>query len=125
MFAFATAFLQPGDEVILFEPCSFRSSPPSSSLLLTCAFTNLPVFDQYIAQVNFNGGTPVFVPIRPPANASTSNVSAKDWKVDLNELRAAITPKTKMIWINTPHNPIGKVGLRRRVNERQRRGRTK
>lgn len=27
MFAFATAFLQPGDEVILFEPCSSRSSP--------------------------------------------------------------------------------------------------
>lgn len=89
-------------------------------------------FDQYTAQVTFNQGVPVFVPIRAPAAASTSTVSAADWKVDLDELRAAITPKTKMIWVNvglsslitqksvpkltyafnpfqTPHNPIGKV----------------
>lgn len=70
-----------------------------------------PVFDQYIAQVHFNGGKPVFVPIHPPANASTTTVSAAVWKVDLDELRAAITPKTKMIWVNTPHNPVGKVRL--------------
>ncbi|KAM0787952.1 hypothetical protein ACM66B_006156 [Microbotryomycetes sp. NB124-2] len=87
MFAFATAFLRDGDEVILFEP----------------------FFDQYVAQVTFNGGKPVYVPIRPPKDASTSNVSASEWKIDLDELRRAITPKTKMIWINTPHNPIGKV----------------
>lgn len=67
------------------------------------------VFDQYIAQIKFNGGTPVFVPIRPPANAATDNVDSADWKINLDELRAAITPKTKMIWINTPHNPVGKV----------------
>ncbi|KDE08643.1 aminotransferase [Microbotryum lychnidis-dioicae p1A1 Lamole] len=87
MFAFATAFLREGDEVILFEP----------------------FFDQYIAQIKFNGGTPVFVPIRAPKAASTSNVSANDWKINLDELKKAITPRTKMIWINTPHNPIGKV----------------
>lgn len=43
---------------------------------------------------------PVFVPIRAPDAAATSNVSAAEWKVDLDELRAAITPKTKMIWLN-------------------------
>ncbi|GAA5918624.1 hypothetical protein JCM1841_002281 [Sporobolomyces salmonicolor] len=87
MYAMATAFLRPGDEVILFEP----------------------FFDQYIAQITFNGGKPVFVPLRAPAAAATSKVSANEWKIDLDELRQAITPQTKQIWINTPHNPVGKV----------------
>jgi len=87
MYAYAAAFLNPGDEVIVIEP----------------------FFDQYIAQIKFNGGTPVYVPLRAPKEASTGIVSANDWKVDINELAAAVTPKTKQIWINTPHNPSGKV----------------
>ncbi|KAK4699580.1 kynurenine aminotransferase, partial [Phenoliferia sp. Uapishka_3] len=87
MYAYAAAFIRPGDEVILFEP----------------------YFDQYTAQITFNGGVPVFVPIHAPEAAATSNVSASEWKINLDELRAAITPKTKMIWLNTPHNPVGKV----------------
>lgn len=43
------------------------------------------------------------MPIHAPAAASTSNVSAADWKINLDELRAAITPKTKMIWLNVRH----------------------
>ena len=87
MLAFATAFLRPGDEVLVMEP----------------------FFDQYRAQIFFNGGVPVFVPIRAPAHAAQSNVTAAEWRVDMAELRAAVTPRTKMIWLNTPHNPIGKV----------------
>ena len=37
---------------------------------------------------------------------------AADWKLDIQQLRNAVTSKTKMILINTPHNPIGKVFTR-------------
>lgn len=76
IYAFGTAFLQPGDEVIMFEP----------------------FFDQYIPNTTFNGGVPVYVPLRPPNNASRSLVTSADWKIDYNELRAAITPKSKCMY---------------------------
>lgn len=47
-----------------------------------------------------SGGRPVFVPIRAPENAGTETVSASEWKINFDELRAAITPKTTQIWIN-------------------------
>lgn len=116
MYAYAAAFLQPGDEVILFEPCESTSSSFAGSRS-SCA---PPDFDQYVAQVRFksvllfwlplstlltsiplrSGGFPVFVPIRAPASAATGNVSASEWKVNMDELRAAITCKTKQIWVN-------------------------
>lgn len=43
--------------------------------------------------------TPVFVPLRERLG----------WRYDLDELRNAITPKTRAIYINTPHNPTGGV----------------
>ncbi|KAH8915668.1 PLP-dependent transferase [Atractiella rhizophila] len=87
IYAVECAFLQPGDEVIMFEP----------------------YFDQYICNTTFNQGVPVFVPLHPPPNASKETVSSREWKIDPDELRRAITPKTKFIFLNTPHNPIGKV----------------
>lgn len=68
-----------------------------------------PFFDQYVRNVTFCGGKPVYVPLRPPPNAKIGNVSSKDWKLDINELKAVITPKSKVIILNTPHNPVGKV----------------
>ncbi|KAF8974333.1 1-aminocyclopropane-1-carboxylate synthase 1 [Flammula alnicola] len=55
-----------------------------------------PFFDQYLPSVTFNGGKPVY---------PTSN----DWTIDVEELRRAVSPRTKMIIVNTPHNPVGKV----------------
>ncbi|KAE9395526.1 PLP-dependent transferase [Gymnopus androsaceus JB14] len=81
-----TAFLEDGDEVIMFEP----------------------FFDQYLPSVTFNGGKPVYVPLHPPSNAS-GKFSSDEWKIDSRELRDAITSRTKMIIVNTPHNPVGKV----------------
>ncbi len=56
----------------------------------------------YPAQVQMAGGTSVYVPLR-------LNREARKWEIDLAELEAAITPKTKIMIINTPHNPTGKV----------------
>jgi len=87
IYASLLAFCSKDDEVVLIEP----------------------FFDQYVRNVTFCGGKPVYVPLRPPSNAGTQNVSSKEWKLDIDELKAALTPKSKVIIINTPHNPVGKV----------------
>ncbi|KAJ8595285.1 PLP-dependent transferase [Rhizopogon salebrosus TDB-379] len=88
-----TAFLEHGDEVIMFEP----------------------FFDQYLPSVTFNGGTPVYVPLHPHTDGLKP--SSDDWKIDFDELRRAITPKAKIIIINTPHNPVGKVFTREELEK--------
>lgn len=71
-----TTVLQPGDEVIIFEPA----------------------YDSYIPNVEINGGVPVLIPLVFP-----------DYRIDWEMVRQKITPKTKMIMLNTPHNPTGVV----------------
>jgi methionine transaminase len=71
-----TTVLQPGDEVIIFEPS----------------------YDSYIPNVEINGGVPVLISLKFP-----------DYKIDWEEVRSRITPKTKMIMLNSPHNPTGAV----------------
>ncbi|KAI9312415.1 pyridoxal phosphate-dependent transferase [Dichotomocladium elegans] len=87
MYATFAGYLNQGDEVICIEP----------------------FFDQYLSNISMNGGVPVYVPLRPPARAVDSTISSHEWRLDINELKAKITKKTKMIVINTPHNPVGKV----------------
>ncbi|ERS95838.1 kynurenine aminotransferase [Sporothrix schenckii 1099-18] len=81
------AFIEPGDEVIIFEP----------------------FFDQYISNIEIPGGKIVYVPMHPPADGADRTSSAGEWTVNFEELERAVTPRTKMIVINTPHNPVGKV----------------
>ncbi|KAJ2907097.1 hypothetical protein MKZ38_007612 [Zalerion maritima] len=81
------AFIEQGDEVVIFEP----------------------FFDQYISNIEMPGGKIVYVPMHPPASGATKTSSAGEWTIDFNELEKAITPRTKMMVINTPHNPVGKV----------------
>src|SRR5271154_1059799 len=54
-----------------------------------------------------NGGKIIYVPLRPPVKQETH--SASEWKLDIKELESKITPRTKMIVLNTPHNPLGKM----------------
>ncbi len=80
-------FIEPGDEVIIFEP----------------------FFDQYLSNIEMPGGIIRYVPLHPPKDGHIRTSSAANWSIDFNELEAAITPKTKMIVLNSPHNPVGKV----------------
>ncbi len=57
-----------------------------------------PVFDSYEPSIRMNGGTPVYARLRLP-----------DYKPDWNEVRALISPRTRAIMINTPHNPTATV----------------
>ena len=65
MFSVTTAFLEEGDEVILFEP----------------------FFDQYVCETSFNGGVPVYVQMVPPPPGKRV-VSGNDWKFDWAKLEA-------------------------------------
>lgn len=76
MLASLLGIVNPGDEVILFEP----------------------FYDAYPAQVVFAGGIPRYVRLHEP-----------DWTLDVEELQAAISLRTRAIVINTPNNPTGKV----------------
>jgi N-succinyldiaminopimelate aminotransferase len=78
LYAAMQALIDPGDEVILFEP----------------------FYDAYPADVMMAGGIPKYVPLHPENNA---------WHLDLNELQKACSSKTKLIVLNTPSNPCGKV----------------
>lgn len=83
MMAAFLAFVNPGDEVILFEP----------------------VYENYCAHAALAGATPVFVPLSQP-----------DWHLDIERLAAAITPRTRALVLNTPHNPTGRVFSRGEIS---------
>jgi N-succinyldiaminopimelate aminotransferase len=75
------ALLDTGDEVVLFEP----------------------MYDCYAAGIAMAGGTARPVPLHPPADG------VGPWTFDEDEVRAALTPRAKILLLNTPHNPTGKV----------------
>lgn len=76
IFSAVTAFVRPGDEVILFEPA----------------------YDSYGPAVEVNGGRAVYVQMQYP-----------DYSIDWEAVKDAITPRTRMIILNTPNNPTASV----------------
>src|SRR5829696_9776713 len=71
--------LEPGDEVVVFEP----------------------YYDSYAAAIALAGGVRKPVTLRAPA-----------WDFDPQALEAAVTPRTRAVLLNSPHNPTGKVFAR-------------
>ncbi len=57
-----------------------------------------PYYDSYAATIAMAGGVRVPVTLRPP-----------DFRLDVDALRAAVTDRTKLLLINSPHNPTGTV----------------
>ena len=76
--------LDPGDEAVLFEP----------------------FYDSYAAAVKMAGATVRPVTLRPPSAGHPG------WWFDAAELAAAFGPKTRVVVVNSPHNPTGKVFAR-------------
>ncbi len=60
-----------------------------------------PFYDSYVASIKMAGGIPVPVTMHAP-----------DFVIDKKELEKAISPKTKLLILNNPHNPTGKVWAR-------------
>ncbi|MFD5404323.1 pyridoxal phosphate-dependent aminotransferase [Streptomyces griseorubiginosus] len=75
------ALVEPGDEVVALEP----------------------YYDSYAACIAMAGGTRVPVTLRPDSEGGAR------FRLDLDELRAAVTDRTRLLLINTPHNPTGTV----------------
>lgn len=57
-----------------------------------------PAYDSYEPAITLNGGIPVYVSLKPG-----------DFSVDWEKVKAAISPKTRLIMVNSPHNPSGNV----------------
>jgi N-succinyldiaminopimelate aminotransferase len=77
--ALAAAFLalvEPGDEVIVFQP----------------------VYDAYLPLIRRAGGVPKLIRLSPP-----------HWRFDRAMIEAALTERTRMVVLNSPHNPAGTV----------------
>ncbi len=76
IFATIMGLVNPGEEVIVFEP----------------------FYDSYVPAIQMAGGIPRFYTLRPPL-----------WEIDAETLTALFSDKTRLIIVNSPHNPTGKV----------------
>ncbi len=84
IFAAVQGLTNPGDEVVLFEP----------------------FYDSYLASVQMAQAVPKYVRLRAP------DATHATWWFDDAELAAAFSPRTRLVIVNTPHNPTGKIFTR-------------
>ncbi len=71
-----------------------------------------PAYDAYTAAIAMAGATERRVPFAPPALPADGAASATDlgaWHLDVERLSAAIGPRTRLLLLNSPHNPTGAV----------------
>lgn len=60
-----------------------------------------PAYDSYVPAIDLNGGIPVYI-----------TLSAPGFKINWEEVKTRISPRTKAIMVNTPHNPVGNIFTR-------------
>jgi aspartate/methionine/tyrosine aminotransferase len=100
-----------------YGPLLGRALDPATEITVTCGCTEAlaasflglvnpgdeviliePFYDAYPVFVSLTGAVPRYVTLRPPS-----------FQLDIDELRAAFSAKTKAIVVNNPHNPTGRV----------------
>jgi kynurenine aminotransferase len=82
------SFLEHDDEVIMFEPA----------------------FEFYFRQAEIFEGRVKFIPLTPPGSKDD------EWGYDFDKIEKTITKKTRILMLNTPHNPTGKVLTEKEVD---------
>lgn len=92
-----TSLVEPEDEVILIEP----------------------FYDCYLPQAKFSGGKVIGIPMIPPKIRVRSEYESMksedyskisdDWKIDMEKLKNSLSNKTRILILNTPNNPTGKI----------------
>lgn len=95
IFSTMMALLDPGAEVICFEPS----------------------YDLYAPAVTMAGGRSRYVRLHPPQAGAADELRRQSWWFDPAELAAAFTPQTRVLLLNTPHNPTGKVFRRNELEQ--------
>ncbi len=85
IYATVNAFVNPGDRVVVFEP----------------------LYDSYAQAIAQAGG--VLVPVRLHAPDTEPGQAAGGWAIDWDQLDAALAAGFRLLILNSPHNPTGKV----------------
>ena len=83
------AFINPDDEVLMIEPA----------------------FEYYYEQNSVFGGKSRYYAMSPPSENNSQ------WSINFKELRKMFNDKTKMLILNTPHNPTGKMLTEAEIQE--------
>lgn len=104
LFAAIMSHVGQGDEVIIVEP----------------------FFDCYYPLVKLAGGTPRYISLKPVGDKNVmegdGEVTSAIFKLDEAELRSLFNSRTKVIILNTPNNPLGKVFTKEELMVRRQNG---
>ena len=90
----------PSDEITITDGCTEAIFISTLALLRPGdeVIVFEPYYDSYLASIRLAGAVPKFVTLRTP-----------DWSFEAKDLEDALSSKTKMLFLNNPHNPSGKV----------------
>ena len=84
--------ITPGGTYALYCAITAALSPGDEAIVFE------PAYDSYIPNIELNGAIPIIIRMQYP-----------DYSINWQEVKEKITPKTKLIIINSPHNPTGSV----------------